>query len=70
MVKQAIPTLVVWILVVLALDLPTEVAAPGVVFAFALGWWEEKKRLGAPPAEVEHDGDGDELFERDPVFYA
>ena len=42
MLTRAIPTSVVWIIVVLALDPPPVMAATGVGVALLLGWREER----------------------------
>jgi hypothetical protein len=58
---RALPTLVVWVVVVVALDLPSVMAATGVVIALLLGLREERAQVA---------DNHDEPFEDDPTFYA
>ena len=64
---RALPTLGVWVAVVLALDLPRVMALAGLVAALSLGWWAEHREI---VARAEMPGDeADEPFVRYPVFY-
>jgi hypothetical protein len=65
MLRRVIPTLVVWIVILIALDLPSVMAVSGVVVALLLAWWEERKEL-AERAEAEAEND---RFEETPLFY-
>jgi hypothetical protein len=60
MLRHALPTLVVWIAVVLALDLPPVMAATGVVVALLLGLREERQQVAV---------DDEPFEETPPIFY-
>jgi hypothetical protein len=57
---RALPTSVVWVAVVFALDLPGVMAVAGVVTALYLAWWDRQKEIAARSLEY------GEPFERDP----
>lgn len=66
MLRQAILTALVWLLIVVVLDLPSVMAAAGVLFAFLFAWCDEQKRLAAVEVECEDE----EPFEQTPpLFY-
>lgn len=70
MIVQAVLVSLVWLVVVLALDLPRSMLAPGVVIAFALAWRDERKEARehrpSRPADEDDDVDADEDGEFEP----
>jgi hypothetical protein len=61
--KQALLTAGIWLAFGVALDLPSLVAASGVVFAFVFAWWDEQK-----PVDETGCADGQSEYEDDDLF--
>jgi hypothetical protein len=69
MLKRALPTLVVWVAVVVALDLPRVMALAGVVTALYLGWWDERNEIAARLLRHDEPFESDPFKEHAPIFH-
>jgi hypothetical protein len=65
--RQALPTAAIWLAFVVALDLPSLVAASGVAFAFLFAWWNEQKPEAAQTEERWY-ADEDVCCQEDELF--